>query len=340
MSTSMSEIQFTVGVGLKAPIADGAYKVGVFNIEVSYPSAVNFGMGPESLPIGLSTVFSVRWEDSKNQDAKHLQAQSYHRHLVIHKALGAINELLQAYKLVRMGHINSCGVRSVGVNDTLFYFSSIDGVPTGNLNVGFRGSRFQSHAASPHDPFGTTALAAPHIATETLPVARRYVRCYELLEHGFYSEAFIIAFSVMDDLVQEMQHSQLQIKGMSAKSDRDSLMRGIKENRLKLYLGSLLKITAGCTATELWPQAEKALEWLNKIRNNIAHGGFGADYHSAAVGIYACIKLLHTLHAAKLMTAEFPVEFFRHAKLTAAWTLNPQSWVPTGSQAESLDFES
>ncbi|HLD65533.1 MAG TPA: hypothetical protein VJA19_05790 [Pseudomonas sp.] len=336
----MSVIQFTVGIGLKAPIADGIYKVGPFSIEVSYPSVANLGMGPEVLPVGLSTVFSIIWEDVKGQDAKHLRAQSYHRHLTIHKALDAINELFQAYKLVRVGHIDSCGVRSIGIYDTLFYFSSVDGTSTGDLNVRWRGDRFQSHGASSHDPFGTTTLAAPHIATKTLPVARRYVRCYELLEHGFYSEAFIIAFSVMDDLVQEMQHSQLQLKGMSAKADRDSLLRGIKENRLKLYLGPLLKITAGSTATELWPQAEKALEWLNKIRNNIAHGGFGADYHSAAVGIYVCIKLLHTLHAANLMAAEFPVEFFRHAKLTAAWTLNPPAWVPVGGQAESMDFDS
>lgn len=336
----MSEIQFTIGIALKAPIAEGTYKVGTFDIEVAYPAVVNLGMGPELLPEGLSTVFSVRWTDASNQDAKHLKSQTHHRHLTIYKALGAINELLQAYKLVRMGHIDSCGVRSIGIFDTLFHFSSIDGEPTGNLNVGLKGQRFRSLGASPHDPFGTTALAAPHIATATLPVARRYLRCYELLEHGFYSEAFIIAFSIMDDLVQEVLHAQLQAKGMSAKSDRDSLMRGIKENRLKLYLGPLLKITAGTTVAELWPRAEKALEWLNRTRNNIAHGGFGADYHSAAVGVYACIKLLHTLHDAKLLMAEFPVEFFRHAKLTASWTFNPPEWVPTGPQAESMNFDS
>ena len=137
-----------------------------------------------------------------------------------------------------------------------------------------------------------------------------------------------------------MLHVQLRAKGMSTKADRDSLMRGIKENRLKLYLGPLLKITAGTTLAELWLQAEKALEWLNRTRNNIAHGGFGADYHSAAVGVYACMKLLHTLHEAELLTAEFPVEFFRHSKLTASWTFNPPEWVPSGSQAESMDYDS
>ena len=99
----MSEIQFMIGIGLKAPIADGTYEVGPFNIQVSYPPVVDLGMGPESLPIGLSTVFQVKWTDSSNQDADHLRSPSHHRHLTIHKALGAINELLQAYKLVRMG---------------------------------------------------------------------------------------------------------------------------------------------------------------------------------------------------------------------------------------------
>lgn len=335
----MNEIQFTIGIGLKAPIIEGSYKVGAYDIEVFYPQFVNLGMGPEPLPDGLSTVLVVKWTDVDNLDCKHLKAKTYHRHITIYKALSAINELLQAYKLVRMGHIDSCGIRSIGIYDTLFYFSSIDGVPTGDLNVRLRGQRFNSLGSSPHDPFGTTALAAPHIATPTLPVARRYLRCYELLEHGFYSEAFIIAFSILDDIVQEMLHAQLEAKGMSTKADRESLMRGIKENRLKLYLGPLLKITTGTTITERWQRAEKALEWLNKIRNNIAHGGFSADYHSAAVGIYACIKLLITLHEAKLLTAEFPVEFFRHSKLTACWTLNPPEWVPSGAQAESMDYD-
>lgn len=336
----MSEIQFTIGIGIKGPIAQGIYQVRGCEVDVSYPVAINLGSDPTPLPNGLSTVFSVKWSDSTGQDTKHLLSGTYHRHLVIHGALSAINELLQAYKLVRLGHIDSCGVRSIGIYDTLFYFATIDGVPTGHLNVGLKSHFHDPFAENPHDPFGTTALATPHIAQPTLPVARRFLRCYELLEHGFYSEAFIIAFSILDDLTQEMLHAQLQIKGMSSKSDRDALMRGIKENRLKLYLGPVLKITSGHTISELWPKAEKALEWLNKIRNNIAHGGFGADYHSAAVGIYACIKLLHTMHSSNLILAEFPVYFFRHAKITASWTLNPPDWIPFGPQAESMDYDS
>lgn len=292
------------------------------------------------LPNGLSTVFYVSWIDKDGTDAGFLKSNTHNRHLVLHKALDAINELLQAYKLVRMGHIDACGVRTIGKYDTLFYYSLVDRQPVGDLNVGWKAGLRGISSASPHDPFDTTALAKPHIGTVTLPVARRFLRCYELLEHGFYSESFIIAFSIMDDLVQEMLHHQLEIKGIHKKSERDSLLRGIKESRLKLYLGPVLKIASSTSLKELWPESEKALQWLNGIRNTIAHGGYKANYDTSAVGIYACIKILHTLHVAELVAAEFPIEFFRHAKLTASWTNSPPSWVPSGAIAESMDYAS
>lgn len=334
------EIQFHIGIGIKAPISEGSYQVGHARIDVQYPRVINLGLGAMPLPNGLSTVFVVTWSDAHGEDSKYLKAKTYHRHLVIHKALDSINELLQAYKLVRMGHIDSCGVRTIGKYDTLFYFSTIDGQPSGDLNVGWKAGLGNISPESPHDPFGTTGLAKPHIGTSTLPVARRFLRCYELLEHGFYSEAFIIAFSAMDDLVQEMLHQQLALRGMNKKSERDSLLRGIKESRLKLYLGPVLKIACGSSIKELWESSEKALQWINGIRNEIAHGGLKANHDTAAVGIYACIKILQTLHEAKLINVEIPVEFFRHSKITASWTSNPPNWVPQGAVAESMDYAS
>ena len=87
----MNEIQFTIGIGLKAPIAEGSYKVGAFDVEAAYPALINFGMGPEPLPAGLSTVFIVKWRDAHGEDARRLHSKTHHRHLIIHKALSAIN---------------------------------------------------------------------------------------------------------------------------------------------------------------------------------------------------------------------------------------------------------
>jgi hypothetical protein len=261
----------------------------------------------------------------------------------VYEALGAINELLLAFKLVRIGHSDGRGIRTIGIGDTLLYFSQIDGTNTGDLNVGLKNyaanNAWQGLSTS-NDPHGTTALAAPHIASNSYPVARRYVRCYELLEHGFYSEAFIVAFSVLDDLVQHSLHNLLETKGLNSHEERNELLRGIKESRLKIFLGPLLKVASGHDISDLWPSSSQALTWLNTTRNHIAHSGERVDYATAAKGIFVCLKTLVVLKENGIVHADFTVELFRHAKITAAWTANPPDWIPSGELAESMDFRS
>ena len=80
---------------------------------------------------------------------------------------------------------------------------------------------------------------------------------------------------------------------------------------------------------------------LAKItRNRLAHSGEKADYATAAWGIFACVKTLTVLSQNHMIKADFAVEFFRHSKLTAAWTKNAPNWVPSGPSAESMDLNS
>ena len=339
----MPQITFTVGIGVRGPIAPGGYMVGRKLIEVSYPPGLNLGFTVVEFPKSLSTLFIVSWEDRGGKVAAKLRSSSFERHLPIYEALSAISELLLAYKLVRVWHTDGRGLRTIGIGDTLVYFSAIDGKQTGDLNVGlknYEGNNAWVSAATSADPHGTTELALPHIATQTMPVARRYVRCFELLEHGFYSEAFIVAFSVLDDLVQQILHDLLQEKGLVTKAERDELLRGIKENRLKLYLGPVLKLAIGHDIESMWPAARNALEWLNTTRNRIAHAAESVDHASAAKAIFACLKVLVLLKDNGVADIEIPVELFRHANLTAAWTTDAPDWVPKGEIAEAMDFRS
>ena len=337
----MARISFTVGVGVRGPIAPGIYTVGRKQIEVSYPPGINIGFAVLEFPKSLSTQFVVTWEDEGGKVAVRLGGHGFERHLPIYDALAAIAELLLAYKLVRIGHADGRGLRTVGIGDTLVYFSTIDGVPTGDLNIGlknYEGNSAWLGVQADFDPHDSTASAAPHVGTESLPLARRYVRCFELLEHGFYSEAFIVAFSVLDDLVQQMLHEMLREKGLTSKSERDELLRGIKENRLKLYLGPVLKLACGKDISIMWPASSAALEWLNSTRNRIAHAAEAVDYATAEKGIYACLRVVVALKENGLTKSEITVELFRYAKITAAWTTDPPSWVPAGEVAESMDF--
>lgn len=339
----MKTISFTVGIGIRGPIEPGEYLVRNYHLQVSYPAVVNLGYNSCEMPKSLSTVFVVSWEDHDESTAKLLQSKTYERHLPIYDVLNVISELLQAYKLVRIGHADARGLRTIGLYDTLFFYPSINGKHIGDLNVGLKnlaGNNAWPTASPSADPLDTTQLARPHIGKSSLPLARRYVRCYELLEHGFYSEAFIVAFSVLDDFVQQGLHDLLNSKGLKAETERNELLRGIKENRLKLYLGPLLRLVSGQDIEALWPESKAALKWLNNTRNRIAHQAENIDYATAAKGIFVCLKLLVILNKNGVMRAEINIELFRNAKITAAWTSNPQKWIPSGELAESMDFRS
>lgn len=339
------QITFVVGVAIRGPIVSGSYQVGKITVSVSYPSTIDLGFPtPIELPKGLSTVFEVTWADTSGATARKLRSKGAERHHPIYYALEKINELLLAYKLVRVGHADGMGIRTIGRGDTLFYFGLIDGQSAENFNMGLKTYQrdyqwAHSRSGHPDDALGTTEVAKPHIAANTYPIARRYVRCFELLEHGFYTEALVVAFSVLDDLVQTMLDNLLEAKGMGSETARNELLRGIKEHRLRLFLGPLLKVLSGKAINEMWGDAETALKWLNEKRNAVAHGGYQAEYSTAAKAVYACIKTLVVLNQNGLIKAEFPTEMFRHAKITAAWTETPPKWVPKRQDAEAFSLD-
>lgn len=339
----MPHIAFTVAVGVRAPIVPGNYQVRDRTVNVSYPPQVTLPFGVIALPKSLSTLLVVSWDDGSGRTANWLHSNSFERHLPIYDVLSTISELFLAYKLVRIGHADGRGVRAVGIGDTLFYYSIVDGIPTGDLNVGlknYEGNNAWLGAAAASDPHGTNPLAYPHIGTATVPLTRRYVRCFELIEHGFYAEAFVVAFSLLDDYVQQTLHELLAAKGLADKAERNDLLRGIKENRLRLYLGPLLKLACGKDIATMWPQAISALEWLNSTRNRIAHSAAVVDYSTARHGVFACLKLLVVLREHGVANPDITVEIFREAKIMAAWTHNAPAWVPQGELAETMDFRS
>jgi hypothetical protein len=339
---SPAKIEFIVCVSLQGPITPGDYSVENATINVSYPDHVDLGLpSPINLPIGVSTLFVVSWLDTKGRTQGQLKNNSFERHLPIYAALDLISKLLMAFKLVRIGHADGMRIRTVGISDTLFYTSLINGIPTGDLNLGIRLNKqdYAWVANEALDSRKTTPLALPHIDAETYPIARRYVRCFELLEHGFYKETVIIAHAILDDLVQDVIQAHLQSKGLDSEQSRELLVRAIKESRFKIYLGPLLKIVSGTSIEDIWTDAGRAIDWLNKIRNKIAHKGSSGDRDSACKAIFISIKVVAALASRKLIEADFPPGMFRHARVIAAWTLNPEPWIPVGDAIEKDPFD-
>ena len=145
----MEIITFCIGIGIRGPIAEGDYDVGNAIVHVSYPQQISFGIhqSPIDLPKSLSTVFTVSWNDRHGRTASQLRSKSFERHIPIYEAIDKINEILLAFKLVRIGHAESCGLRTVGINDTLFYFSRINDQFTGDL-------KYEDETVWPRLPLG------------------------------------------------------------------------------------------------------------------------------------------------------------------------------------------
>jgi hypothetical protein len=159
------------------------------------------------------------------------------------------------------------------------------------------------------------------------------------LEYGFYKETVIVAHAILDDVIQDVIHDQISAKGLDDRQSRELLVRAIKESRFRVYLGPLLKILAGVSFEEIWPDGAAALAWLNKARNQIAHRGSIDDRDSACKAIFVSTKTVAVLRSRGLLAAEFPPGMLRHARLSAAWTLNAESWVPNGDGIETDPFD-
>jgi len=110
--------------------------------------------------------------------------------------------------------------------------------------------------------------------TWTRPVSN-YIRIlmssYELFNIGYYTESFITAFALCDDLIQQVVKAGMQHKDLGEKEQKRQL-RAIKEDRLRVYLSTLLKLCGWKSLEEDNEELFSMVMRANKTRNDIMHG--------------------------------------------------------------------
>ncbi|MBP2557790.1 hypothetical protein J2857_000541 [Neorhizobium galegae] len=333
-----NKVIYHIAVGFRGSIDVGSYNVARTVVNVLYPDAFMFGFPPFLDRIDMprtSTLFTVTWDDQKGKTQAQFEGH-VERQLPLLKALKSINQLMDAYKLVRLGHAEGLHLRRIGTGDTLFHTCFIEGT-----FKPFDVNRRMPGGESPVDRLETQKLANPHIEGNTVPIARRYLNCFELFEHGYYSEAIIIAHGILDDLSQGIVEDALEEKGVSVGEDgRDLILRGITGGRLKTFLGPLLRVLHGKELKDIWFAGPDALGFLNKKRNAIAHNGFLATRAEAAFAIFASIKIVAALHHAGILQAEFPRGMFRTARNMAAWSIPDRpEWVSRPGEEDQDPFD-
>lgn len=98
---------------------------------------------------------------------------------------------------------------------------------------------------------------------------RTLVRAVDLVNHGFPTEGFIVAFALLDQLTQDFVKQKMSHLTPTEKS---TLLRQIESRRLSTYLGPLLKTLTGETPLEKH-ETRQTLKWLNSLRNEALHDG-------------------------------------------------------------------
>ncbi len=121
------------------------------------------------------------------------------------------------------------------------------------------------------------------------------VRATDLVNHGYLLEGFVIAFALLDALLQDFVRSKLIAQGLEEDAAGD-LMRSIENDRLRRYLDLLLPLT-GIRSPLDDPALKKELRWLNRTRNDVMHAGRSCTIQEAQRGLDAVLQVLRALNA-------------------------------------------
>lgn len=199
--------------------------------------------------------------------------------------LNHIEKMNYAIDLIRYSHkrgilTDSFRIRNIGEYDFIFHKILINNK-----------EEIVSCPASYGDKIGS------HIEIEKLEKAvpfewRSLTRSKDLLHLGFFNESLIVAFNLLDYCVQKT------IKSLMINIDneeKEQLLRQIKEQRLKTYLGPLFKSLTGISFFSE-DFSDKQLDKLNTKRNKIVHSGQNCSYEEVCESLKIITQTIRNLN--------------------------------------------
>jgi len=187
--------------------------------------------------------------------------------LICEEVLRRVNHFLAAIQAADDDPYRTIALRNVGELDLFFHNLSY-----GGSVVYSRGtpSFFGALRVLQEERTAVPAEIMPQLAAEWLLLTR----AVHLVNHGFHSEAVLVAFSLLDLKVQEFL--TMRFPNLSAE-EGDELLRVVESRRLKRYLGLMMRLCTGASPLDDKDVADD-LAWLNGLRNGLIHEAEGARW--------------------------------------------------------------
>lgn len=114
---------------------------------------------------------------------------------------------------------------------------------------------------------------------EPSPEKIKMLRSVELLNSGYRTESVLVAYSVLDSVVQNTLKSLLADKGIN---DNEDFLRSIPTKRLKYFLGPVLEMLTSHTLEKDNPALWGKLHDLNMQRNDAIHQTVDISWKNAS----------------------------------------------------------
>jgi len=212
--------------------------------------------------------------------------------------LNHIEKINYAIDLIRFSYkdgkaTNMFRIRNIGEQDFLFH----------KLIINNR-QRSSSLSASYGDK--TASHVEIDKLSESVPFEwRTFTRAKDLLHLGFFNESLIVGFNLLDYCVQKTIKSLMT--NLTTDSDKEQLLRQIKEQRLKTYLGPLFRTLTGKIFYDKKFTVRK-LEKLNSKRNKIVHSGQNCTYEEVCESLITIFYAIQGLNKKGNQKFEIPVE--------------------------------
>jgi hypothetical protein len=309
-------VRYQIWLGLKLEIPPGQYPLDGFTIEISYPSCLP---SPAVLKAqnGNIILFDVAFNHRKSPGEEDPRVNGSLNGRLRDEAYDIVGKFLTSIKLVAAGTAWAKNARQIGETDVLWGNLFVDGALEQNIGS------LKSVVVAKRDPFFEVyRVKSEEYRCSRFALAIRLTRCIELIESSFHTEAFLAAFAVLDDTVQDVIRVLMKRDGTDDEEIK-KFLRGIHSSRLRVMLGKTLKEIANFRLEVTWPGAFDALAWLNTTRNDRS-----ASRSEASAALYVVERILAALIDSSSLDAEIPANFKRDIHYACAVATPRQPWFP------------
>jgi len=213
------------------------------------------------------TIFTLTHRDAK----KNFDVENVHQsRQILDDSLKAVSESLLWERAHEKTGNASPFQRRVGRVDAKFF--SIDGPEGSDVVWRNPGYQFTLDAMSLMAGFMSNMIMSNGPAANPLPAdSKRMMSAIDLVNLGFFTEAFVAGFALLDDLAQRVIAGGLDMKGLGQK-EKTEFLRAVKENRLNHFLNTLTKLCDWVGLKEHDSNLNGRIAKVNSLRNSVMHG--------------------------------------------------------------------